>query len=79
MKLNFKNKNFSLINEMLLKILNIYIGIISIIAFISYVSVYKNEKNKRLEELSSCVPERVRVDSEIFKLAKDYKKVDRVL
>lgn len=75
MKLNFKNKNFSLINEMLLKILCISIGIISIISFISYVGVYKNEKNKRLEEISSYVPERVRVDSEIFKLAKDNSKV----
>lgn len=75
MKLNFKNKNFSLINEILFKVFYISIGIVSILAFISYISVYESEKNKRLEELSSYVPERVRVDSEIFKLAEDNSKV----
>ncbi|GEM_PF-6516849 len=75
MKLNLKNKNFSLINEILFKVFYISIGIVSILAFISYISVYESEKNKRLEELSSYVSERVRVDSEIFKLAEDNSKV----
>ncbi len=75
MKLNLKNKNFSLINEILFKVFYISIGIVSILAFISYISVYESEKNKRLEELSSYVSERVRVDSEIFKLAEDKSKV----
>ncbi|WP_371362170.1 hypothetical protein SRRS_33930 [Sporomusa rhizae] len=75
MKLNFKNKKSSLINEVLFKIFYISIGIVSIIAFISYISVYESEKNKRLEELSSYVSEKVRVNSEIFKLAEDNLKI----
>ncbi|AWI03037.1 sensor domain-containing diguanylate cyclase [Clostridium drakei] len=75
MKLNFKNNNFSLINEILFKIFYISIGIVLIIAFISYINTYKSEKNKKLDELSYYVSERVRVDSEIFKLAEDNSKV----
>ena len=73
--MNLKNRNLSLINEILLKIFFISIGIVSIIAFISYISVYESEKNKRLEELRAYVSERVRVDSEIFKLAEDNLKI----
>ncbi|WP_055668197.1 hypothetical protein [Desnuesiella massiliensis] len=74
-KINLKNRNLSLINEILLKIFYISISIVSIIAFISYISVYESEKNKQLEELRAYVSERVRIDSEIFKLAEDNLKI----
>jgi diguanylate cyclase (GGDEF)-like protein len=47
------------------------IAIVSMISYFSYFSTYNRETEKQLQELKSFVADRVRTDSEIFKLAKD--------
>ena len=68
-------RKLSLMNNILLKIFLMSIGIVAIISYISYLSVYSTETEKKLEELRTYIYDRVRTDSEIFKLAEDNLKI----
>jgi len=68
-------RKLSLMNNILLKIFLMSIGIVAIISYISYLSVYSTETEKKLEELRTYISDRVRTDSEIFKLAEDNLKI----
>lgn len=64
-------RKLSLMKNILLKIFLLSIGIVSIISYISYLNVYTADTGKKLDELKTYVSDRVRTDSEIFKLAED--------
>ncbi|MZP31381.1 diguanylate cyclase [Heliobacterium undosum] len=49
--------------------------IVAVISFASYANVFSTQTEKRLNELKTDVAERVRTDSEIFRLAEDNLKV----
>ena len=65
------HKSLSIIKSIILKIFLISIIIVFIISLISYYNTYNRETEERLEELKEYVSERVRTDSEIFRLAID--------
>lgn len=66
-----KYKYLSIIKSIMRKIFLISIVIVFIISLISYFNTYNRETRDRLEELKQYVSERVRTDSEIFRLAMD--------
>lgn len=66
-----KEKSLSIIKNMLIRIFLISIIIVILISLISYANTYNREKHARLEELRTYVQERIRTDSEIFRLAMD--------
>ncbi len=65
------HKSLSIIKSIVLKIFLTSIIIVFIISLISYYNTYNRETEERLEELKEYVSERVRTDSEIFRLAID--------
>lgn len=75
MSIENKKKTTSLIKGIILRIFILSICIVTIITSISYFNVYSNQTENSLEELKYYVSERVRTDSEIFKLAEDNLKV----
>lgn len=56
---------------MLLKIFLIAVGVVLMLSAISYYNVYTSVREEKLAELKTFVSERVRTDSEIFRLAMD--------
>ncbi len=70
-----RNKPTTLIKSILIRIILMSVCIVTLITFISYFNVYHKQTAKNLEDLQRYVSERVRTDSEIFKLAEDNLKV----
>lgn len=68
-------RKLSLMKNIIFKIFLMSIGIVAIISYISYLNIYSTVTEKKLEELRTYVFNRVRTDSEIFKLAEDNLKV----
>lgn len=65
----------SLIRGVLVRIFILSFCVVLLFTAIAYYTTYESYKKKNLEELRSNVMERVRTDSEIFKLAQDDLKI----
>lgn len=66
-----RERSLSFIKGILLRIFLFSIAIVFIISMIVYANTYQRETEERLDELKHYVTDRVRTDSEIFRLAED--------
>lgn len=64
-------KNNSLIKEILIRIIIVYLIIMAIAAFLTYLISHKLFENEAVKDMKNSLSERVLMESEIFNLARD--------